>query len=43
VTEVGCLWGGTRLVTRDLHSYYTLYCACVWSQADTIGESHAAS
>jgi len=33
VMEVVCSGGGTRLVTRDLHTYYTLYCAWVWLQA----------
>ena len=28
VMEERCLWGGTGLVMRNLHTYYTLYCAC---------------
>ena len=26
IMKVGCLRGKTRLVTHDLHAYYTLYC-----------------
>ena len=37
VTEVGRSWGGTRLVTHSLHTYYTLYCTCVWLQTDATG------
>ena len=29
VTEVGCSGGGARLGMLNLHTYYTLYCACV--------------
>ena len=25
VTEMGCTWGGTRLVRRDLHTLYCVY------------------
>jgi len=45
VCECECVWlgGGTRLVTWDLCTYYTVYCACVWSQADSTGELYTAS
>ena len=37
VMEVGSSGDGTIVMTRDLHTYYTLYCVCVVTSRHTRG------